>query len=239
MRPPDPRKAFYVFASGKKGSGKSHYLRSWHDAYPYDRMVVDVTGDISRDFRREGIEFLTLDPHALPVHFPRGSDDRGQRTRVTAVLVPDMKSATSVDDMDRAVGLMLRGDDERGLLWVDEVNWLTSGSKTPPNTRVVLAQGRHHNLTLLGGAPRPMDIDTLWIAQADLVATFKTPQVYDRQRIADTIGYPRDEFDQLNAELSPERHDYTAYDAVGDQMYVCPPLPPRRAGRINYAPVPQ
>ena len=71
MAPPNPRKAFYVFASGKKGSGKSHYLRAWHDAYPYDRLVLDVTSDIARDFRTEGVEFEQLDPHALPVQIGR------------------------------------------------------------------------------------------------------------------------------------------------------------------------
>jgi hypothetical protein len=235
MAPPDPAKAFFVFASGKKGSGKSHYSRAWFDGYPFDRLVIDPTGDIADDFRTEQVPHLRLDPQVLPARFPESSDERNPY--VTAVLVPDMGSATAQDDIDRAIGLMLRGKRNKGLVWVDEVGAVTSGAKTPPNFKRVLHQGRHHNLTLLQAGPRAMDVDPLCIAQADLVATFRTPQVYDRQRIADTIGYPRDEFDQMNAGLSG--HEYMAYDAVDDQMYLMPPLPPRRAGRNSYAPVPQ
>jgi hypothetical protein len=234
MEPPDPRRSYYVFAHGKKGSGKSHYSRAWFDSYPFDRMVIDVTGDISRDLRAENVEFQKLDASVLPARLPPGPDE--QHPYVTAVLVPDMGSPTAMDDMDRAIGLTLRGDSRQCLLWIDEIGSVCNGNKTPPNMRRVLHHGRHHNLTCLMAGPRTMDVDPLCIAQADLVASFRTPQVYDRQRVADTIGYPRDEYDQLNQGLSG--HEYTAYDAVGDQMYVMPPLPPRRAGRNNYAPVP-
>lgn len=237
MQPPDPRRAFFIFCSGKKGSGKSHYARSWFDAYPLDRLVIDVTGDISRDLTAEGVDFQRIDAAMLPTRLPDPPpDDQGQPRRTTAVYVPDMGSDTAVDDIDRVIGLILRGSDQAGMLWVDEFGAVTRGQRTPPNTRRVLHHGRHDNLTCLLCAPRPTDVDVLGIAQADLVATFRTPQVYDRQRIADTIGYPRDEFDELNAAL--RGHEHTVYDATEDQMYVMPPLPPRRAGRNAYAPVP-
>src|SRR5260221_5797157 len=57
---PDPRKAFYVFATGSKDSGKSYYCRAWFDAYPFDKLVIDPTHDVRKDFRREGIEFVDL-----------------------------------------------------------------------------------------------------------------------------------------------------------------------------------
>jgi hypothetical protein len=235
LKPPDPRKAFFVFISGKKGEGKSHYSRAWFDDYPFDRLVIDPTGDIADDLTREGVPYKRLDPHMLPTSFPRSDDDRDKRA--TAVLVPDMGAPTVVDDMDRAVGLALRGRDQHCLLWIDEFGAVTRGNKTPPNTRRLLHQGRHHNITALLPCPRPMDVDPLGIAQADLVVTFRTPQVYDRQRIADTIGYDRGEFDRENQALG--HNCYTAYDAVDDQLYIMPPLPPRRAGRNGYAPVPE
>lgn len=237
MQSPDPRKAFYVFTTGKKGSGKSHYCRAWFDAYngQGDRLVIDPTGDLAGDLTDEGVPYQRLDPNALPARLPESADERDPF--VTCVLVPDMGSATAQDDIDRAIGMALRGRDRHALLWIDEVGAVTSGAKTPPNMRRVLHQGRHHNLTVLMAGPRAMDVDPLCIAQADLVATFRQPQVYDRQRIADTIGYDRQEFDALNEQLTG--HEYTAYDATEDQMYVMPPLPPRRAGRNRYAPVPE
>lgn len=234
MKPPDPRRAFYVCATGKKGTGKSHYCRAWFDPYPFDRLVIDVTGDLARDFTAEGVDHIRIAPDWIPARLPDPPDEESRR--VTAVYVPDMGSSTAIDDMDRVIGLILRGADQRGLLWIDETGAVTRGQMTPPNLRRVLHHGRHHNLTCLLASPRPIDIDPLCIAQADMVATFRTPQVYDRQRIARTIGYDQALFDKLNAGLTG--HQYMAYDAVDDQMYVCPPLPPRRPGRNAYAPVP-
>jgi hypothetical protein len=235
MKAPDPRKAFFIFASGKKGEGKSHYSRAWFDAYPFDRLVIDVTGDISGDLAADEIAFRKLDPQVLPATFPVNDDDREHRE--TCVLVPDMGSPTAIDDIDRGIGLALRGRNNKCLLWVDEFGSVTSGNKTPPNMRRVLHHGRHHNLFCLLACPRSMDIDVLGISQADLVVTFRTPQIYDRQRIADNIGYDRGEFDDENQALG--HHCYTAYDATEDQLYVMPPMPPRRAGRNSYAPVPE
>ncbi len=196
--------------------------------------MIDVTGDISDDLTREGVKYTRLDPHMLPTRFPASHDE--SQPYVTCTLVPDMGSPTATDDLDRAIGLTLRGRESRCLLWIDEFGAVTRGNKTPPNTRRVLHQGRHHNLTALLACPRSMDVDPLGIGQADLVVTFRTPQVYDRQRIADTIGYDRGEFDAENEGLG--HNCYTAYDATEDQLYVMPPLPPRRAVRNGYAPVP-
>jgi hypothetical protein len=234
VEPPDPRKSFFIFTSGKKGWGKSHYCRSWFDGYPFDRLVIDVTGDISDDFRAEGVPYTKLDPDVLPVTFPRSLDE--DHPFVTCVYIPDMGSATAVDDMDRACGLVLRGKNQKAMLWVDEFGAITRANKTPPNMRRILHHGRHHNLCLLLACPRPRDVDTLGIAQADLVVTGRTPNVYDRETIANNIGYDVGEFSAINEQL--HGHEHTAYDATGDQLYVMPPLPARRAGRNLYPPVP-
>jgi hypothetical protein len=233
---PDPRKAFYIFATGSKGSGKSHYCRSWFDAYPFDKLVIDPTHDIRKDFRREGLEYVDLgDGESLPVRFPKSSDER--RPYVTAVFCPDMGHPAAMDQIDRAAGLVLRGSDQRAMLWLDEVGTSTTGNKTPPNHRRILHHGRHDNLNLLAAGPRAMDIDPLFIAQADLVAQFDCASVYDIDRVAKTIGYNADELAELNREHC-RRHAYLLWDAADRQMYKMPAIPPRRAGRNHYPPVP-
>jgi hypothetical protein len=146
-----------------------------------------------------------------------------------------MGSATWLDDIDRAIGLCL-GRGQPMLLWVDEYGAVTRGSSTPPNMRRVLHHGRHDRLSLLLAAPRPMDVDPLGIAQADLVYTFRTPQVYDRARVADTIGWDRGEFDATNARLG--KYEHTLYDGRVDELFVMPPLPPRRRSANPRAPLP-
>lgn len=229
--PPDPRKGIYVFASGRKGSGKSVVCRMWFDAYPLDRIVVDPTHDLRADFRREGVEFDELDADALPARLPR-AESREDHKRKTWVFCPDMGSPTCVDDMDRVVGLALgRGPT---LLWVDEFGTLTTATKVPPNTRRVLHHGRHDGLTFLCACPRPKDIAGLAINQADKVYTFRTPNPDDRERIAKNIAYDPAEFDRINESLSAPgrgKHWHTMYDQEADELWIMPPLPMRRAGR--------
>ena len=233
MEPPDPRKSVFMFACGRKGAGKSEWCRRWFDSYPFDRVVIDPTGDVRGDLTRDGVAFQLVDTNVIPVSRPRGED--GQP--VTLVYVPDMGAAAAADDMDRVVGLCLDSADHPVLLWVDEVGRLTTANSTPPNTRRVLHHGRHHAITILGAAPRPIDIDPLWINQADLVATFRLPNPRDRERVAANIGYPPREFDQL---VLTELHDheYLLYVQAEDRLYIGPPLPPRRRGADTYEPIP-
>jgi hypothetical protein len=235
--PPDPRKSLYIFCSGKKNCGKSHVCRAWWDSYPFDKLVIDVTHDIRDDLRADGAQFTDLDPQVLPARLPDPVDDDAAPRAWT--VCPDMGSPSWEDDVDRAVGLCMRGKDNPTLLWVDEFGAVTSGNKTGPNMRRVLHHGRHHNLSLLLACPRPMDVDTLGISQADLVYTFRTPVVQDREKIAKNIGFEPREFDQVNAELPAiGEHAYTLYDARTDQLDIMPPLPPRRRGRNAYPPLP-
>lgn len=237
MEPPDPRRSTFLFATGKKGEGKSHLCRAWFDAYPYDRLVIDPTGDVAEDLRAEGAEgLIELDPAALPVRFPRGSE--GQR--VTLVMVPDMGAATALDDMDRAVGLALDGKDHPVMLWVDEVGRLTPSAQTAgPNTRRLLHHGRHHAVTLLAAGPRPIDVNPLFINQADIAVTFRLPNPADRDRVARNIGFDPAEFGQLNLRhCRSGSHNYLMYTAADDTLYLMPPLPARRRWREAYEPLP-
>lgn len=234
---PDPRKAFYVFISGMKGRGKTYYARSWWDHYPYDRLVIDVTHDIRQDFRDEGVPFADLSGDILPVKLPSSLDEA--EPYVTCVYCPDMGSPTVLDDIDRAMGLMLRGRNERGMLWIDEIGGtVDKGGRPGPNQRRILRHGRHHNLFLVGTDPRPKEIPTLWPAQADLVVTYRTPLEMDCDRIADQIGYPRKTYADINRTWC-KGHNYTAYDRNDEQLYLCPPIPRRRAGVNTYAPYPE
>jgi hypothetical protein len=229
-KPPDPAKGVYVFASGRKGSGKSVVCRAWFDSYPFDRVVIDPTHDLREDFRRDGIEFEELHADALPARLPAYDPQH----RKTWIFCPDMGSPTAVDDMDRVVGLALgRGPT---LLWCDEFGTLTRANKTPPNTRRLLHHGRHDHLTFLCACPRPMDIDGLAINQADKVYTFRTANPDDLERIAKNIGYDAAEFAQHNKDLTARGpHWHTLYDQATDQLWIMPPLPRKRHGKLPIA----
>lgn len=230
--PFDADKGRYLFASGKKGSGKSVLVRRFWDGYPYDKIVIDPTGDIRGDLRDEGVEFIEItDP--IPVRLPQPMREGEQGIYV---FVPDMGSPTAVDDMDRVLGLALQKG--KTCVWVDEIGAYSKVNQTPPNLARALHYGRHDALTLMMAGPRSKNIDPLCIAQADYVATFYSPYEEDRKRIAANIGIPLTEFDQAHEELGS--YEYLWFDAACNQghglLRIMPALPPRRRP-TQYVPV--
>lgn len=231
MTPLDPDAGFYIFACGKKGSGKSHLARRIFDSYPYDKLLIDPPRTAIAQMRDEGVPMEVLEADMLPARLPRPAETgEDGRPPVTYVFGPDMGSATAVDDMDRAVGLA----HVHGLmcLWLNEFGAICNAHYTPPNLRRVLHHGRHQKMSLLMCCPRPMDIDGLGISQADAVAVFALPNPRDRERVAGEIGWPPQRFHQAAAALNPKRHDYLWYDDTEMVLYHMPPLPPRRAGHV-------
>lgn len=224
----DPAKGFFTFATGKKGSGKSYLSRRIFDSYPYDRLIIDVTGSVRQDFRDEGADFKELSKDALPLRFPADPEGR----RVTAVYVPDMGGKEALLDADRAIGLGLQHG--RCMIWIDEIGVVAPANRTPPNFRRVLHHGRHRKLSVLMAGPRPLTVDPLCLAQADHVFMFDLPNPADRKRVADEIGWPPAKLDEAHGNL--RQHEYLWYNALAEDgmgtLSHMDPLPPR--ARLPY-----
>jgi hypothetical protein len=184
----DPDKGSQIFATGRKGQGKSVLLRHLFDSFPYDRLVIDPTGDVRADLTRDRMPFTALtDP--LPVRLPVDLDGNSQ----TFVYVPDPGDPAYLDNIDRAIGLALLNG--KTCLWIDEVGEVTRSGVTPPNMRRALHHGRHKQLTLMLAGPRPIDVNPLCISQADHDFVFHLPNPADRKRVAENIGWPPKAFD--------------------------------------------
>lgn len=214
----DSARSHFVAVVGRKGSGKSELCRRLFDSYPYDKVVIDVTGDVDVPDAQP----ITV---PVPVRFPA---PRREDEPVVARFVPDMGQPTAIDEMDRVVGLCYQH--EHTLVWVDEMGVLAEANKTPPHTRRALHMGRHRRLSLLQAMPRPIDVDPLVISQADWVYIFSLPNPRDRRRVADVVGFPPAELDAAVAGL-PE-FGYLRYDARAHELVEFPPLPLRQRARI-------
>jgi hypothetical protein len=219
----DPDKGAHVVAVGRKGSGKSHLARRLFDSYPYDALVLDITGDLWRDFTADGtkddptIKLVKL-TSPLPVRLPE-PDEEGRKQ--IFLLAPDMGAPDALDEVDRAIGLALRRG--RMLLWMDEVGIISPVGRTGPNMKRYLHHGRHHQMTGLACGPRPMDIDPLQVSQADHAFTFELNNPADRRRVADNIGWDPKDFDTAVHDLG--KYEFLHWSSETNELLHMPPLP--------------
>lgn len=214
----DPSRPNHIAIFGRKGSGKSLLASIFYDRYPYDRMVIDPTGDIDAGDDAEDL------PDPMPSRWLPRIDGKRSTVRYAA----DPGSSSYLEQLDAAVGLAFFHPG-RKLLWIDEVGELTSANRTPPHMRRALHQGRHKSMSILACGPRPIDINPLVISQADYVACFELPNPKDRQRVADNIGLPPGEYDDAQADLVD--HGFTWWDARAKELTILPPLPASLAAR--------
>lgn len=209
----DPTKPTHVVIIGKKGSGKSVLARSYWASWPFDRLVLDVNGDD-----------VPPDPELVKLTVPlptRWPQTEPEKKRSSLRFKPDMGSETYLDDLDRALGLAY--GHRRTLFLAHEMGELFHVNRLGPFARRALHQGRHAGLSMVLCGPRPITVDPLVLAQADVVHTFRMPNPDDRRRVADAIGWDPREFDEANAALKP--HHFLTYDARSGDLLEMPPIP--------------
>jgi hypothetical protein len=216
----DPDRSNIIVCVGTKGSGKSEVARVIFEQWPYDRAVIDVTGD-ARPTDPTTRVMTTPWPATLPAADP----DKGEQ-RVTAWLRVNPRSDTYEEDQDQALGLGLYPRHRNTLLWVDEYAQMATAAKIPPNLKLALQSSRHYHLTLVLCFPRPKYVPVLTISQADKVFIFRTPNKSDRETLADNMGFPKDLFERayLDTMAGPE-HAFLLWDSVQKRLFSCAPLP--------------
>lgn len=207
----DPARAHHITILGRKGTGKSVLAKRFWDTYPFDRLVIDPTGDVDAG---EDAHKLT---EPLPSRWPITVTDE----RTTLDYKADPSSPMYEDELDRAAGLAFHHG--KSLLWIDEVGELTRANKTRPHFRRVLHQSRHRRLSLLLCGPRPIDVNPLVLSQADYLALFELPNPRDRERVADAIGVELRTLEDHLAAL--DEHGYVWWSTGERQLTVMPPLP--------------
>lgn len=215
--------------TGTKGSGKSAAARVMFDKWPYDRVVIDPTGDARPD-----------DPYTLPMTAPFPSqlpevedvareldvDPEALHGRVTVWARIDPRSPTFEHDMDAALGLGLYPRHRNILVWHDEYGQAGTAQRIAPNMKLALMSSRHYHLTLLLACPRPRHIPTLTVQQADRVFVFRLPNPADREVIAENGGIELPTFERMyHYTQRRHRHAFLLWDPHEQALLSMPPLP--------------
>lgn len=220
----DPDRSNIICSIGKKGSGKSEACRQIFDAWPYDRVVLDVTGDARPD-----------DPATVVMTAPIKGQmpapvEGAHRVTVWARLTPKQEERQYLADQDNALALGLYPRHRNTLVWVDEYAQMATPTRLGPNLRLALQSSRHYHLSMLLAFPRPRFVPVITLAQADKVLIFQVPHQGDRQLIAENIGFPVPEFERRYREnIVRDPHAYLLWDSHQNKLFGCPPLPLSRA----------
>jgi hypothetical protein len=225
----DARHSFFCYCSGIKGSGKSEYCYRLFEGYPFDRLVIDVTHDVTRQLRQRGVPHKQItDP--IPGSWPEWMRDQDvDNGRLTLVYRPDMGSPEAFDNMDRCVGLCLRGGPPTQC-WADEIGELCTAHRTGPDMKRALHHGRHDNLSLLMAGPRSQDVNVLCIGNSDRVVSFRILNKDDRERIVRNMGADAAEFERENKAL--EKFEHQVWERETEEITTYAPLPRWRRGLL-------
>jgi len=220
----DPSRSFIISAFGRKRSGKTFFNRRLFNAYPFDKLCIDVNGEADPGGELEKIGAPL--PSKWPQPTPGLLGEKRPKYR-TLYYRADPGSATYDDDLDRAVGLAMNPQDRHALVWCGEIGeFMPTATKTRPHMRRALMQNRHYKTSLLFDGPRPMNVNPLVLAQSDYVAIYDLPNPHDRQRVAETIGFDPSEFyDECEETFRRGAHWFLLWDAEQHLLYRCPPLP--------------
>lgn len=223
----DPTKPVHTTIVGRKGTGKSTLSEVLVASYPYDRVVLDPTGDF-----RGGPAFDTIGADDLRERGTTLWSPRDRDYPLSYRVEPDPGSPTLDDDVDRAIGLAFHNPRKRCLLHLDERDEVTSASKTGPNMKRVLTRGRHVGLSLCNCGPRSVDMNPLLLSQADVVYVFDLPNVLDRRRLAETLGYEEKAITKAIFDL-PGEYAYLRFTQSPREVVEFPPLPPELVRAID------
>lgn len=237
----DPDKGAFVSAFGPKDYGKSHLCELYFRAYPYDRLVIDANDDVDL----EGAYTTTAPPIAFDLVkvAPNQYD-----ARVLHEFWPEPEGGLyasvryPIDQLDpfwleKAVAVCWHvaklksfSDPTRPrpkCIWIDEIGEIAlAGGACPGKVNQLLHKGRHDKLTFLLAGPRPSGVNPLVLSQADLVALFSCPHELDRDRLAGTLGFRREQRQELDSLLDNlDAHQYVAYLSRDRSVAEMPAVP--------------
>lgn len=156
-----------VFVAGRRGSGKSSFLKQYARGFP--RVIVwDVNDEYGAALG------------AVPAYTPSTFVEKVFSGAPVVVYVP--KSDSHFQFFCRAVW-----SQRDCLVLVDELADVTTVAKAQQWWGLIIRRGRHRGIKVAAGAQRPAEVDKTLIANATRLVSFHLGYERDRQLIGELI----------------------------------------------------
>lgn len=185
-----PKSDEQMFISGMKGSGKTHFAKSLLSVVATKEVVIFV--DTKPDFKEsELVDFddkNPLYPHRLsPKLWFLERRELGKRTAKGLYVYRNSGGRRPYDDpfIDTLITWAMKDEKKKVTLYFDEGADLSHSQFTTPLMDKVLRQSRSRNVRLMIGTQRPKGIPSMYVNQADKIATFFMLSKSDRKHLAD------------------------------------------------------
>lgn len=186
---------------GRKGSGKSEFLRFYARWWPYEALIIDPTGDLDPDGA-----FTRPWPGDYD-HWPSPDEELDARYGHRRFrVVPNRNDPEHRKKVDRLLKLAYEYPGPV-FVGIDEGRYLfASDEKIEPGSDIVQNEGRHGQVFLFVANPRAIGLRPVFHHQADWIVLFGNFSKEDLDRIVGPAGGLRtDELAELcrNLEQAP------------------------------------
>ena len=178
MRRPKQGRDSFLFATGKRGSGKSSFLKQY--ARGFGRVLV-------WDPKNEYGQALGVDPIRSPIELAARIDEP-RLVYVPPRGLPRKKLLPVFDFVCECVAARRH----RSLFLVDELQGVSSSWGGSGWWDFLEREGRHDGVELAAAAQRPVMIDGQVIANATRIVVFRLGHSRDRRLIADELDIDAD-----------------------------------------------
>lgn len=155
---------FIVLVLGRKGSGKSFYVKNTLLPLLKEYIVIDILDEYNGYCVRDFLELME-------------AIEQGKKKIICKF----------TDDIDTAYAFELIWELHNITLVLEEIDMHADSRSIDPILEKLIKYGRHHNLNLIGVCRRPYELNAIFRSQADSVVTFQQHEIRDLEYLIKTF----------------------------------------------------